>query len=158
MNILYLHGLNGNNISERTEWLSKYGKLINPKMDYKNYIESFKFLEKLVIKYKIDVVVGSSMGGFLGFHLANYYGLSSILLNPALLITNIVNPNIKQFAKRTLHYISLGKQDDIIPNFTTKAVLEETGSRAIIKEYNMGHETNFDVFLDICKTSGLFDL
>ncbi len=155
MNILYLHGYNSVNINSRTEWLSTKGNLTNPLMDYHNYVESYQYLDKIVVKNKIDIIVGSSLGGLLGFYLANYHNLKTVLLNPALIMGNVLRPDNRQLATQAKHFISLGKHDDVIPPHTTKAVLKEVKSNYFIKEYNIGHKTTFDVFLDICKISGL---
>ena len=157
MNILYLHGYNSSNVNERTEWLEQFGELIHPAMDYRNFPLDYKHIESLFAGVKLDVIVGSSLGGYFGFHLGNYYQVPTILLNPALLMTNIVKPDNRQRAGEAMHHISLGKYDDIIPPETTKSVLKQFNSRFQITEYEIGHETDFDIFLDVCKRSGLFE-
>lgn len=156
MTILYLHGLNSTNVNARTKWLTQYGKLVNPLMDYKNYPEDYRYLEKLVIMHKPNVIVASSLGGYFGFHLGNYHHIPTILFNPAMLITNIVRPHNRQLVSLTSHFVSVGKKDDIIPPFTSKIVLEEQRAKYDLKHYDIGHETPFDVFVDRCLSSGLF--
>jgi predicted esterase len=154
---LYLHGYNSTHQNERTDWLSGFGKIINPLMSYRNFVENYKFLEQLIEKNHPDVIVGSSLGGYFAFHLGNYYRIPTILLNPALLMTNIVKPDNRILVTDTLHTISIGKNDTVIPPKTTYAVLQQLDARYQIKEYDMGHETSFEVFLDICKKSTLFN-
>ncbi len=156
MTSLYLHGLNSTHQNDRTEWLSQFGKVVNPPMEYRNYPENYQFLEKLVIDHRPDVIVASSLGGYFAFHLGNYYRIPTILLNPAILMTNIIKPDVRQFVTDTFHTLSIGKNDTIIPPWTTRAVLQQFQSHYQIFEYDMGHETAFEVFVDVCKKSGLF--
>lgn len=158
MSILYLHGLNSTNQNERTEWLSKFDTLINPLMQYHNNPVDYRFLDNLVIKNKPKLIVGSSLGGYFAFHLGNYYNLPTILLNPALLVTNIVKPDNRALATQSKHYISLGLNDQIIPPFTTISFLKDNKVRHELHTYDIGHETGFDVFLDICSRSNLFPI
>ena len=157
MKILYLHGYNSTNLNERTQWLSRFGKLYHPLMKYKNIPEDYKFLDKLVNKHRFDVIVASSMGGFMAFHLGNYYNIPTVLLNPALIMTMIVRPDIRPLATDTKHFICLGKYDDVIPPFTTKNILKQFQAHYFIKEYEAKHKISIDIFKDICKTSGIFN-
>jgi putative lipase involved disintegration of autophagic bodies len=156
MTTLYLHGLHGMPENQRTYWLKQFGQVINPAIHYKNYHDIFKQLSKLVITYQPKVLVGSSMGGFMAFHLGNYFRIPTILLNPALLITNIVKPDNRLVVSDVSHTISIGKNDKVIYPETTFAVLKQYRANARIFQYEIGHKTPFDVFLDVCKKSGLF--
>ena len=156
MTSLYLHGLNSTNVNDRTEWLSQFGKVVNPLMHYQNYPENYRYLEKLMQKYHPDVIVGSSMGGYMAFHLGNYYRIPTILLNPALIMTTIVKPDNRLKATDAMHYISLGKNDEVISPDITKKLLEDWQVPYHIFEFNIGHETPFKVFEKICINSGLF--
>jgi len=153
---LYLHGLNSTNKNDRTDWLEQFGKVVNPLMEYRNYPKNFKYLEKLVLQYRPRVIIGSSLGGFFAFHLGNYYNIPTILLNPALLVTNITKPDNRAYATAALHTISIGTDDQIIPPFTTFAVLEQLKAKYQAYSFSIGHETPFDVFVNICQKSGLF--
>jgi esterase/lipase len=156
MTTLYLHGLNSTNVNDRTRWLSNFGKVVNPLMHYRNYPENYKYLEKLVQKYHPDVIVGSSMGGYMAFHLGNYFRIPTILLNPALIMTTIVKLDNRLWATDAKHYISLGKNDEVIPPDTTKKLLKYWQVPYQIYEFDIGHETPFEVFEKICINSNLF--
>ena len=156
MNILYLHGYNSSHINDRTEWLQSFGNLIHPAMQYRNFPENFQYIESLFQGQKLDVIVGSSLGGYFAFHLGNYYQVPTILLNPALLMTHIIKLHNRQWAGQAKHYIAIGKNDEIIPPWTTQNALTEWQSRYQMFTYDMGHETSFEVFLDVCRKSGLF--
>ena len=155
MTTLYLHGLNSTNQNARTEWLQKRGKIINPLMNYKNFPRNYKYLEKLVQQHHPDWIVASSLGGYFAFHLGNYYRIPTILLNPALSMTNIVRPDNRIAPTDILHTISIGIHDEIIPPESTYAVLKQLKAKYQIFEYNAGHETDFEIFTDICQKAGL---
>ncbi len=157
MKILYLHGYNSTNINPRTEWLSQFGKVYHPLMKYKNIPKDYKWLDKLVNKHRFDVIVASSMGGFMAFHLGNYYNIPTVLLNPALIMTMVVRPDIRQLATQTKHFIGLGIYDDVIPPYTTRKILNDYNSNFAIKEFDTGHKISLEIFTEICNNSGLFE-
>ncbi len=156
MTTLYLHGLNSTNQNNRTDWLQQFGKVVNPLLSYQNIPIAYRHLEKLVQKFHPDVIVGSSMGGYLGFHLGNYYRIPTILLNPALIMTTLVRPDNRALATDTKHTISLGKKDIVINPQLTKNLLDSWQTHYQIFEFDMGHETNFEVFKTVCLKSNLF--
>jgi predicted esterase len=50
----------------------------------------------------------------------------------------------------------LGKNDEVIPPETTKKLLKHWQVPYQIYEFNIGHETPFEVFEKLCVNSGLF--
>ncbi len=156
MTSLYLHGLNSVNQNSRTDWLQQFGKVVNPLLSYSNIPETYQYLEKLVQKNCPDVIVGSSMGGYFGFHLGNYYRIPTLLLNPALVMTLLVRPDNRLLATDTKHTISIGKYDTVIRPEITLQLLKEWRLPYQIFEYETEHQTPFEVFVDAAKKSGLF--
>ena len=157
MTTLYLHGLNSTNQNERTEWLQQFGNVVNPLLSYQNIPVTYQKIEKLIQKFRPNVIVGSSMGGYLGFHLGNYYHIPTLLLNPALIMSILVRPDNRLLASDTKHTISLGKYDTVIRPEITKQLLQEWQQRYQIFEYDIEHQTPFEVFLDVAAKSGLFN-
>ncbi|WP_338733461.1 YqiA/YcfP family alpha/beta fold hydrolase [Mangrovimonas cancribranchiae] len=84
MNILYLHGLNGNLKPEKRQLLQHYGLVHAPRIDYENNPDAISWLYKQYQKESIDVIIGSSMGGFAGYHLCKRLQTPALLFNPAL--------------------------------------------------------------------------
>jgi len=156
MTSLYLHGYNSTNQNDRTEWLQQFGTVVNPLMHYRNFPEDYRFIEKLLLKNRPDVIVASSMGGYFAYHLGNYYRIPTVLFNPALAYSHIIKPDNRQLATDTLHHICLGKNDRVIPPVSTLKALEQWRARTRIYTFDMGHETSFDVFLEVCQQTGLF--
>jgi hypothetical protein len=117
MNILYLHGLESKLSEEKRAILENYGTVIAPDLDYKS---NPNVIQNLYDEYKvqdINAIIGSSMGGFAGFHLANSLGICALLYNPALPYRNSVAQHIPSDLPKKqspLMRIVLGGQDDVI--------------------------------------------
>ncbi|MBG6188225.1 YqiA/YcfP family alpha/beta fold hydrolase [Flavobacterium sp. CAN_S2] len=117
MNILFLHGLESKLSPAKRVILEKYGTVIAPDLDYNSNPDTIQNLYNEFKNQEINVIVGSSMGGFAGFYLANSFGVCALLYNPALPYRNNVVQNIPSDLpkKRSpLMRIVLGGQDDVI--------------------------------------------
>ena len=84
MNILYLHGLKGYLNPDKQKILEPYGKPIAPSIDYENNPDVIAWLKEKYSSENIDVIIGSSMGGFTGYHLCKILKVPALLFNPAL--------------------------------------------------------------------------
>jgi predicted esterase YcpF (UPF0227 family) len=110
--ILYLNGYKSKLILPKHETLSEYGELIAPYVDHHVEKDIYLKFEKIVKEEKIDVIIGSSMGGALGFLLSCNYNIPALLFNPAVpYYEGHFSPNetITAYQK-----IVLGKLDTII--------------------------------------------
>lgn len=85
MNILYLHGLLGRLNDEKREVLENHGKVFAPDIDYQNDLNTIAHLVKTFAEQEeeINVVIGSSMGGFAGWYVSNSLKRPALLFNPA---------------------------------------------------------------------------
>lgn len=127
MNILYIHGLDGSLSDEKRKILARFGCVSAPAIDYRNDVNS---ISKLIKEYKnknIDIVIGSSLGGFAAYHVANALQKSALLFNPALAQRSILqevpeytNPN------QSFKQIVLGAQDEIVDPVGTFQFLSQT--------------------------------
>jgi predicted esterase YcpF (UPF0227 family) len=125
LNVLYFHGLGGGG-SEFIEdvmmgYLDVKSELVYPTLDYDliyqsgiNPIEVYSKLDY------IDVVVGNSMGGFIGYQVAKRLNVPCLLYNPALMETtlsyNMFGKNLKEVEdKGNLNYIVVGDMDTVVP-------------------------------------------
>lgn len=89
--LLYLHGFNSSNLSEKARIMREYTETHRP--DIKVIVpqlpcypgETQAFLTDLMAKYphRQIGVVGSSLGGFLATWLHQHYGVRAVLINPA---------------------------------------------------------------------------
>ncbi|MGG5487593.1 YqiA/YcfP family alpha/beta fold hydrolase [Gaetbulibacter sp. PBL-D1] len=115
MNILYLHGLNGSLKPEKRNILEAYGTVIAPSIDYQNNSNAISWLYDSYADKSIDVVIGSSMGGFTGFHLSKLMQIPALLFNPALASRSVVQqlPNTPSNNGSTISMV-LGAKDTVI--------------------------------------------
>lgn len=149
--ILYLHGLESKQGGAKVEYLSAHHYVYAPAIKYSEP----NLLEQIISSievFKPDVIIGSSMGGYLANELSIKFGIPAILLNPALLSPPVrVNINDKKIRlSDKLIVIVLGKFDTVVPYRDTLDLLEEScHCRVDIREY--GHRTPFEEFIDICE-------
>lgn len=115
MNILYLHGLKGNLTQEKRKVLEAYGHVYAPTIFYENDKNIITNLKNEFNQHSINFVIGSSLGGFAGFHLANIFQKSALLFNPALALQSVqqVVPDYES-NKRNLKHVVLGAKDDVV--------------------------------------------
>ena len=129
MNILYLHGLDGRLSEEKRSILEKHGTVHSPELDYRKDKNS---IEHLLHDYKdknISVVIGSSMGGFAGYYVANALQVPALLFNPALAYRS-VHQEIPETLNSTSNFkhLVLGANDDLIlPKDTLKFIANSIG-------------------------------
>ena len=84
MNILYIHGLNGSLTEEKQNILERYGKVQSPTIDYENNPNSIIWIYDQYKDAEIDIIIGSSMGGFAGNYLSKLFQVPALVFNPAL--------------------------------------------------------------------------
>ena len=116
MNILYLHGLDSNLTIGKKGILEPFGNIFAPDLDYRANPNMIEFLYNEYKSQNINVIIGSSMGGFAGFYLSKLMQIPALLFNPALpyrtsVLQNIpvINDNHNQLLQ-----IVIGNQDDVI--------------------------------------------
>lgn len=151
MNILYLHGLDGDLAPEKRTVLEKYGKVFSPAIDYRTEYNSIELLVEQYKNEKINVEIGSSMGGFVGYYIADAYQLPSLLFNPAL-TSRSVRQNIPTYKNPYLSFkqIVLGVDDDVIDPkgtfaFLSKTLQEHTDYDIHVRQ-RLGHRIPVEVF------------
>jgi len=149
--ILYLHGLESEQGGAKVEYLSANHYVYAPAIKYSDP----NLLEQIILSleiFKPDVIIGSSMGGYHANELSIKFGISAILLNPALLAPPVrVNINDKKNRlSNKIIVIVLGKFDTVIPYRDTLDLLQKScHCRVDVREY--GHRTPFEEFIDICE-------
>lgn len=100
MNILYIEGscwMRDENYNLKPFIKNKYiemifnqfgDKLIYPEVYWYEGDYLFPYLEDIVEKNNIDLIIGYSAGGYTGFHLCNKYKINGIHFNPAIAPTS----------------------------------------------------------------------
>ena len=119
MNILYIHGLDSSPKPEKIGVLKQYGRVVGLHLDYKKEENPFKLLNDTILNENISHIVGSSLGGFLGFWLGEKNSLPCLLFNPALGMRSIDVQVERNYNKCPKRIIVLGEQDDVVLPYHT---------------------------------------
>jgi predicted esterase YcpF (UPF0227 family) len=116
MTILYLHGLDSNLSDEKKQVLEAFGTIIAPDLDYRANPNMIATLFDEHANQNINLIIGSSMGGFAGFYLSKLLQTPALLFNPALPYRTSVLQNIPMIKDDHKHLLQIviGNQDDII--------------------------------------------
>jgi len=150
--ILYLHGLESSNVGDKVDFLKERANVLAPKIDYEddNIEEQLLYM---VESFQPDFIIGSSMGGFVGYMLANRYGIKNLLFNPAIHDRSL-EPELYSLPYDFHNYdmefnIVFGKNDDVIDPEVSKEILDRWEVRVNFDEVDMGHRVDYDVFVDM---------
>lgn len=150
--ILYLHGLESGNKGKKIDFLKERAEVLAPKIDYLDDALEEQLMY-MVENFKPDFIIGSSMGGYVGSLLANYYGIQNLLYNPAIHSRNIEPKLDKLIAEQPNYFIDFnivfGKNDDVIDPEVSKEILFESEAHVNFDEVEMGHRVNYGVFVDM---------
>ena len=150
--VLYLHGLESKQGGPKVEFLANEFCVHAPAMDYTDPYLAVK-VAHIIENFQPDLIIGSSMGGYVADILAEKYGKPAILFNPAL-HNRSFEPAISypiegdQADLQEKKIVVLGKQDEVIPPYITKIMLENNFNYKIVLE-EMGHQTPYNIFIDI---------
>jgi hypothetical protein len=166
LNVLYFHGLGGG-YSEFIEkvilgYIGEDSELIYPTLDYEalhssniNPVEVYSKLNH------IDLVIGNSMGGFVGYQVAKRLNVPCLLFNPALYVTTnsfmMFGVGLEEVEdKGNLNVVVIGKYDNIVsPIYSLEWIENNIKNKNVIAE-NVGHSVppkifkkNYKNFIDI---------
>lgn len=125
MTILYLHGLESKLSDAKRTILEEFGTVLAPDMDYHQNSTVFDTLLTTYKSETIDCIIGSSMGGFMGYHVANTLGCPALLFNPALAKRSAIQnvpENIKPKQNQQISIVLGGKDDVVDPKSTLEYV------------------------------------
>jgi hypothetical protein len=151
--ILYLHGLESSNVCDKVDFLKENNIVLAPSIDYhKSNIEEELFY--IVEKFSPDLIIGSSMGGFVGMTLANRYNTKCIVFNPAI-HSRPIEPNLPSLRQDSINFnfnpvVVLGLEDDVIDPSKSEDLLEQMDVECEIERVEgLGHRIPFDIFVNI---------
>ncbi len=115
MNILYLHGLDSRLSEQKMTVLKKFGTVHEPHLNYYENENAIDTVLNYCSNRYIDVVIGSSMGGFAGYHVANALDLPALLFNPALKKRSVgQNISIDKNSYNQIKHIIIGQIDEVV--------------------------------------------
>ncbi len=143
--ILYLHGLESEPGGPKVSFLANEGMVYAPEMNY----ESLNLHEFILTLGIPDLIVGSSMGGYVADVIGSRLGVDVLLFNPALHSREIA-VNHEYYNNKYKRTIILGTEDDVIDPELTKKLWSIHGNEAKYDEVEgMGHRTPLDVFINM---------
>ena len=149
--VLYLHGLESKQGGPKVDFLTKEFCVYAPEMDYKDpMLQNWVYF--VMRQFNPDLIIGSSMGGYIADILAEKYGKPAILFNPAL-HNRSFEPAIEypiegeQAELQEKKVVVLGKDDEVIPPYLTKLMLKDNFNYKIVLE-EMTHQTPLNIFID----------
>ncbi len=143
--ILYLHGLESEPGGPKVSFLANEGMVYAPEMNY----ESLNLHEFILTLGIPDLIIGSSMGGYVADVIGSRLGVDVLLFNPALHSREIA-VNHEYYSNQYKRTIVLGTEDDIIDPELTKKLWSVNGNHAEYDEVEgMGHRTPLDVFINM---------
>ena len=143
--IVYLHGLESEPGGPKVSFLANEGMVYAPEMNY----ESLNLHEFILTLGIPDLIVGSSMGGYVADVIGSRLGVDVLLFNPALHSREIA-VNHEYYNNKYKRTIILGTEDDVIDPELTKKLWSIHGNEAEYDEVEgMGHRTPLDVFINM---------
>jgi hypothetical protein len=120
-------------------------------MDYKDPMLQ-NWVDFVMRQFQPDLIIGSSMGGYVADILAQKYGVPAILFNPAVhnrsfdpTIEPLIEGEQADLQKKKI--VVLGKDDEVIPPYLTKLMFENNRYYEIVLE-EMAHQTPLNIFID----------
>jgi len=157
MRIVYFHGWGGHYNEVKAKILAKFGdEVYFPEIDYSNSRNLIQYYYNELCGNTPQLIVGTSLGGYLGFYVSNLLKCPSLLINPALFLkggvelrpsTDSMSHNFKE-----KEIIFSGKDEEIDVKRCIKS-LKELGYDEQIKIYDhlthqilLGDCMFFDVF------------
>jgi|TARA_R110000796_G_scaffold176105_1_gene293012 hypothetical protein len=146
MTVWYFHGLESEAGGPKVNFLNSVAEEVYaPTLDYSNH-KLFGKLYKKGLATPPDLIIGSSMGGYLADALASHFGIEVLLFNPALHSRSIDRkfPYGKSNWERNF---VVGTEDTVIDPKATLVYKDIAKSYTEIQ--GMGHRTSLSVFTDI---------
>ena len=143
--ILYLHGLESEQGGTKVSFLATKGTVYAPAMDYKT-LDLDEFIHTLGMP---DLIIGSSMGGYVADIIGSRLGSDVLLFNPAL-HSREIDPEYEYYNNGYIRTIVLGTEDNVINPELTKKLWSIYGYLPTFDEVEgMGHRTPLDVFINM---------
>ena len=143
--IVYLHGLESEAGGTKVSFLAEKGMVHAPIMDYKT-LDLDEFIYTLGMP---DLIIGSSMGGYVADIIGSRLGVDVLLFNPAL-HSRSIGLDYKYYSNLYKRTIILGTEDNIINPKYTKKLWDIFNNEAIFDEIEgMGHRTPLDIFINM---------
>ena len=153
MKIAYLHGLEStiNQKDPKIIFLNKsFDEVYTPSINYRD-ASIFDKLYRDIKSLNPDLIVGSSMGGYVSYLIGRKLSIPVLLFNPAL-VGRSFDPVVNDSnLKNTKIEIKFGSRDSVINGKEVRSYLKDNKVSFSHTEYNGGHRVPEDVFINSIK-------
>jgi|694.fasta_scaffold22232_1 hypothetical protein len=154
MKIAYLHGLESTidkNDPKIIFMNNTFDEVYAPSINYKDP-STFNKLFSEIKRLKPDLIVGSSMGGYVSYLIGSKLSIETILFNPAM-VGRSFDPVVDNSSlKVTTHNVYSGKNDRVIDGNAVKKYFNEEGvGNFKYNLYDGEHRVPTDVFINAIK-------
>ncbi len=153
MKTLYIHGLDSYPVPEKNQIMKDTGlTVVALHINYREKLGVYETLKDTAIRKKVKFIIGSSLGGYLGYWIAEDLGLPCLLFNPAMIYDDVFYSKIPAIEdpKCPSRYVVLGAKDKTLkPKDTIKFLKankrEDLNQQTITCEW-LGHQIDYKTF------------
>lgn len=143
--IAFFHGLESSSKSNKSEYLESEFDAYCPPMNYRKPGLFDKTLNEIKNK-KVNLLIGSSMGGWFAYCMSTLTGIPTLLFNPAM-HSRSIQPAVNLGKKKANHTIILGKNDTEINPAQTVLWCDANGVGSFKYHYEDNrHQTPINLF------------
>lgn len=161
MRILYIHGLDSAPNPDRIASLEAAGhEVFALHLDYRQQPDAYDILRDYAQQQRIDYIIGSSLGGALGFWLAEEMGVPCLLFNPAVYLSRPeINIELTAQPGCPARWVVIGEQDDVVDPAQSWAFFAQQDQRQtwqrVIRCQWLGHQIDRATFREMQRWAGL---
>ncbi|GAB4414814.1 MAG: hypothetical protein OHK0039_22940 [Bacteroidia bacterium] len=160
MQILYIHGLDSSPNPGRMQYLEARGHQVHAlHLDYRQQPDAYQILHDFACETGTQFIVGSSLGGFLGFWLAEALALPCLLFNPAMHVS-LVEARIPAIERRCpQRWVVLGEIDTVVDPQAGwvffAAPAQQGPEQYVMLRQGLGHEIDPPTYAASVRWAGL---
>lgn len=146
MKVAFFHGLESAPYCDKNVFMeSRFESVYAPAIDYQNPY-AFKNQIQYLRKNPVDILIGSSMGGWFAYCASTVLGIPTLMFNPAM-DNRSFDPEIYMGSRRSKHQIVFGNHDDVVDSETTKRWIKSHGIGTFEFHYdNFAHRIPIGIF------------
>lgn len=145
--ILILHGYESSHNPPRLKKLQQYD-IINPKLNFSDP-NLFNEICKIIATTNPDLIVGSSMGGYLGYYVAKKTNVPALLFNPAMIETNTgaIKPIIIDYKSNVPITIISGVYDAVVDTDKLERWFKQNYNNYVFVKEQFEHQIPDNIYI-----------
>jgi len=148
MKVAFFHGLESQPRSEKNEILEElFGadNIYAPEMVY-DYPLMYEEVLKHLQENPVDLLIGSSMGGYFAHSLSTILNIPTLLFNPAVHSRSMEPDFVETGNKRPVQTLVLGKADSVVKPYLTLDYFSDAEFPLQIDIVEMEHRVPAEIF------------